>query len=204
MCLKSDFEEIILKLAKKKGLSVLIKILSPMDCLPLSGSIYIWWNMKKMYIKWDFKAVRFKPATKGQSDKGFLLTSKVCPEGVVCSCPGSIYIYKIIKNVYKVRFLFLNLQRMGKVIRAFCWHQKFVPKGLYALAQGLYTCIKSLKMCIKSDFGEIVLKLATNGQSDKGFLLTSAFVPKGLSVKKALPCIPGPGVRWAFTGPLVL
>ena len=29
---------------------------------------------------------------------------------------------------------------------------------------------------------EIVLKLATNEQSDKGFLLTSAFVPKGLSV----------------------
>ena len=28
---------------------------------------------------------------------------------------------------------------------------------------------------------EIVLKLATNGQSDKGFLLTSTFVPKGLS-----------------------
>ena len=28
---------------------------------------------------------------------------------------------------------------MGKVIRDFCWHQKFVPKGLYALAPGLYT-----------------------------------------------------------------
>ena len=41
---------------------------------------------------------------------------------------------------------------MGKVIRAFCWHQKFVPKGLFALAPGLYTYIKSLKMCIKSDF----------------------------------------------------
>ena len=46
---------------------------------------------------------------------------------------------------------------------------------------GLYTCIKSLKMCIKSDFKEIVLKLATNGQSDKGFPLTSAFVPNMLS-----------------------
>ena len=28
---------------------------------------------------------------------------------------------------------------------------------------------------------EIVLKLATNGQDDKGFLLTSTFVPKELS-----------------------
>ena len=36
-------------------------------------------------------------------------------------------------------------------------------------------------MCLKSYFKEIVLKLATNGQSDKGFLLTSTFVPKGLS-----------------------
>ena len=43
--------------------------------------------------------------------------------------------------------------------------------------QGTYTCIKSFKMCLK----ETVLKLATNGQSDKGFLLTSTFVPKGLS-----------------------
>ena len=147
---------------------------------------------------------------------------------------------------------------MVEVIRAFYWHQKFVPKGFSALAPGLYTCIKSLKMCIKSDFEEIILKLATygqtvvikilspmnclplheaiyiwwnmkkmyikldfkaiffkaatSGQSDKGFLLTSTFVPKGLSAHalglytciKALKYIPGPGVRWAFTGPLVL
>ena len=50
---------------------------------------------------------------------------------------------------------------------------------------------------------EIVLKLATNGQSDEDFLLASTFVPKGLSVPaqglytciKALGYIPGPGVR---------
>ena len=50
---------------------------------------------------------------------------------------------------------------------------------------------------------EIVLKFATNGQSDKGFLLTSTFVPKGLSAPalglytciKALKYISGPGVR---------
>ena len=59
---------------------------------------------------------------------------------------------------------------------------------------------------------EIVLKLATNGQSDKFFLLTSTFVPKGLPVPalglytciKALKYIPGPGVRRACTGLLVL
>ena len=65
-------------------------------------------------------------------------------------------------------------------------------------------------MCLKSYmyFKEIVLKLATdglatNGQSDKGFLLTSTFVPKMLSAPalglytciKALKYIPGPGFR---------
>ena len=82
---------------------------------------------------------------------------------------------------------FLNWLQMGKVIRNFCWHQNFVPKGLSVPALGLYTCIKSFKLCLKSYFKEIVLKLATNGQSDKGFLLTSTFVPKGF----VYPC---PGV----------
>ena len=90
--------------AKRKDLSVVIKILSPRDCLPL---------------------------------------------------PGAIHMVKPEKNVYKIglqsNFVF-NLQQMGKVIRAFCWHQKFVPKGLSSLALGLYTYIKSLNMCLKSDF----------------------------------------------------
>ena len=60
-------------------------------------------------------AVLFKPATNGQSDKGFCLSP-----GVFCPCPAAIFIYEIIKNVYKIRFLFLNLQHMGKEIRAFC------------------------------------------------------------------------------------
>ena len=37
------------------------------------------------------------------------------------------------------------------------------------------------KNCLKSDFKENFLKLATNDRSDKMFLLTSNFVPKGLS-----------------------
>ena len=58
---------------------------------------------------------------------------------------------------------------MVEVIRAFCGHQKLVPKGFSALAPGLYTCIKSLKMCIKSDFEEIILKIATYRQREKAF-----------------------------------
>ena len=70
---------------------------------------------------------------------------------------------------------------MVKVIRAFCWHQTFVPKRFSAFAPGLYTCIKPLKTCIKSDFEEIILKLATYGQREKAFLLSYNFVPNGLS-----------------------
>ena len=87
---------------------------------PARGFIHMVKKMKKMYKKSDFRAMFFKPATNGQNDKGFLLTSKVCPQGAVCPCPGAIYVYKIIKNVYKFRFLSLNLQRIGKVIRASC------------------------------------------------------------------------------------
>ena len=60
-------------------------------------------------------------------------------------------------------------------------------------------------MCLKSNFKEIVLKLATNGQSDKAFLLTSTFVLNGLSPPalglytciKALQYIPGLGDHWS-------
>ena len=101
MCIKSDFEEIILKLAtygqRENGLSVVIKILSPMDCLSLPGAIYIWWNMKKMYIKSDFKAIFFKPATNGQSDKGFLLTSTFVPKGLSAPALGLYTCIKALK-----------------------------------------------------------------------------------------------------------
>ena len=115
--------------AKRKGLYVFIKILSPVDYLPLPGAIYIWWNMKKMYIKSDFKAIFFKPATNGQSDKGFLLTSKFCAQGVVCRCPGAIYLYTLIKNVYKFSFLFLKLATIGQSDKGFLLTSTFVPRG---------------------------------------------------------------------------
>ena len=85
----------------------------------------------------------------------------------------------ILKALLIVLFFIWNLQQMVEVIRAFCWHQKFAPKGFSTLAHGLYTCIESFKMCLKSYFKEIVLKLAANGQNGKGFLLTSTFIPKG-------------------------
>ena len=71
---------------------------------------------------------------------------------------------------------------MNEVTRHFWWNQNFVPWGLSAPALGQYTDIKSWKnkKWIKSDFKEIFLKLATNGWSDKMFLLTSKFHPQGV------------------------
>ena len=57
-----------------------------------------------MCIKAEFKEICLKLATNGRSGKSFLLTSKVCPQGAFCPCPGAVYMYKIMKNVYKIRF----------------------------------------------------------------------------------------------------
>ena len=78
--------------------------------------------------------------------------------------------------MYKIRLqrdFFLNLQQMNEVTRHICWHQNFVPWGLSAPANEnlLY------KIRLHGDF----LKLATYEWSDKRFLLTSKFCPKGLS-----------------------
>ena len=51
---------------------------------------------------------------------------------------------------------------------------------------------KNMKqLCLKSDFKDIFLKLATNGQSDKAFLLTSEFCPQ----RVVCPC-PGAIYMW--------
>ena len=68
-----------------------------------------------MCIKSEFKEIIWKLATNGQSDLGFLLTSKLCHQMVVCSWPGPIYMHKNIKNMYKIRpqsDYFLNLQQI--------------------------------------------------------------------------------------------
>ena len=72
------------------------------------------------------------------------------------------------------------MQEIGKATRLFCWHQNFLYKRLSAPAPGLYTYEKILKMCIQAEFKEICLKLATNGRSNKGFLLTSKVCPQGV------------------------
>ena len=92
---------------------------------------------------------------------------------------------------------------MGKEKMPFCCHQNFVINMLSVPARGYIHVVELEITCLNSDFKEFVLKLATNGQSDKGFLLTSTFGPKGLSAPvlglytcmKALKYIPGPDVK---------
>ena len=134
-----------------------------------------------MCIKSEFKEICLKLATDGWNDKGFLLTSKVCPKGVFCPCPGAIYMRKIIENVYKIRLRRNQFQicNIWAKRRPFCCHQNFVPNGLSTPAWGYIH--NGEKMYIKSDFKANCFKPATNRQSDKGLLLTSKVVPKELS-----------------------
>ena len=67
----------------------------------LSAPAWGYIHVKKKHIekkgkKSNFKEIFFKLATNGQNEMEFLLTSKFCPQGVVCSCPGAIYMCKII------------------------------------------------------------------------------------------------------------
>ena len=126
--------------AKRKGISVVIKIFSRLDCLPLprANAIYIWWNMKNMYIKSDFTAISFKPATNGQSGEDFLLRSKVCPQGGLSAlAPGLCTYIKSLKMCIKSDFFF-KLAMYGQSDQGFLLTSKFVPKGLYALGHRGY------------------------------------------------------------------
>ena len=87
------------------------------------GAIYVYKIMKKKWIKSDFKEIFLKVfenhekngikldfweivlklATNDRSNKMFLLTSKFRPQGVICPCPAALYMYKIMKKLYKIR-----------------------------------------------------------------------------------------------------
>ena len=96
----------------------------------------------------------------------------------------------------------MKLATYGQREKAFLLLSKFCPQWIVCPCPGLYIyMVKHEKNVYKIEFQSIFFKPATNGQSDKGFLLTSTFVPKGLYVPalglytciKALKYIPGPG-----------
>ena len=69
---------------------------------------------------------------------------------------------------------------MTEVTRSFCWHQNFVPWGLYAPALGLYTCIKSWKKMYKIRL-QFLWNLQQMGKVIMPFCWHPNFVPWGLS-----------------------
>ena len=135
--------------------------------------------------KSEFKEICLKLATSGRSDTGCLLTSKVCPQGVFCPCPGAIYMYKIIKMCIKSDFeeIILKLATYGQREKAFLLSSKFcVPNGFSSPARGYIHMVKHeinvYKIGLQSNF---FCKPAINGQSDKGFDI------KSLSPRGCLP-----------------
>ena len=101
-----------------------------------------------MCIKSELKEICLKLATNGRSDKGFLLTSKVCPKRVFCPCPWAIYMYKIIRNVYKIRFWrdHLKLALYGQREKALLLSSKFCPQGVACPCPGAIYMYKSIKI----------------------------------------------------------
>ena len=74
----------------------------------------------------------------------------------------------------------LKLATDGRGDKKFLLTSKLCPLGSVCPPPGAYIhVLNHEKNCIKSDFKEIFLKLATNGLSDKAFLLTSKFCPLG-------------------------
>ena len=74
----------------------------------------------------------------------------------------------------------LKLATYDRSDKKFLLTSKLCPLGAVCpLPRGYIHVLNHEKNCIKSDFKEIALKLATNGLSDKAFLLTSKFCPLG-------------------------
>ena len=95
-CIKSVFKEIYLKLATN-GQSDKTFLFTSTFCLrgvvcPIPWGYIQVVNHYKMCMKSDFKEFLLKLATNGQLDKAFLYI-RFCLQGVVCLCPGAIYIY---------------------------------------------------------------------------------------------------------------
>ena len=115
--------------------------------VPAPG-LYTLLNHEENCIKSGFKDIFLKLVTNEWSDKTFLLTLKFCPLGVVCPCPGAIYMYKIMKkNCIKSDFkeIILKLVASDGSDKRFLLTSKFCPLGLSAPDLQLYTFIKSWK-----------------------------------------------------------
>ena len=82
-----------------------------------------------------------KLATYDRSDKKFLLTSKLCPLGAVCSLPwGYIHVLNHEKNCIKSDFkeISLKLATDDRSDKMFLLTSKFPPQGIVSPAIYMY------------------------------------------------------------------
>ena len=106
-CIKSDFNEIFLKLATNDPSDKMFLLTSkfhPQGVVsPCPGAISMYTIMKKNCIKSDFKEIFLKLVANNGSDKKFLLTSKFCPLELTAPDLQLYTFIKSWKDVYKVR-----------------------------------------------------------------------------------------------------
>ena len=118
---------------------------------------------------------------------------KTLSPGGCLPLPVAIYMYKIMKkNCIKSDFkeIFLKLATNDQSDKMFLLTSKFRPQVVVSPFPGAIYMYKIMKKnCIKSDFKEIFLKLATNDQSDKMFLLTLKFRPQVVVSPGLYTCI---------------
>ena len=97
MCIKSDCNEIILKLAtygqREKAFLLSSKFCSQYVVCPCPGLYTCGKNMKKRV------EIVLELATNGQSDKGFLLTSTFVPKGLSAPALGLYTCIKALKYI---------------------------------------------------------------------------------------------------------
>ena len=82
--------------------------------------------------------LRKKLTTYDWSHKLFLLTSKFCPQGVVCPCPGLYACIKAWTNMYKIRVQrdFFKLATNGQSDKAFLLTLQLCPKRVVCPCSG--------------------------------------------------------------------
>ena len=143
-CIKSDFQKNFFKLNANEHSDKRFLLTSKFCPLWLSAPdlrLYTCIKYEKSGIKSDVKEIFLKLATNDRSDRMFLLTLKCRPQGVVSPYSGAIYMYKIMKKLYKIRLqscFFFKVVAHDRSNKRFLLTSKFCSQGLSAPDLRLY------------------------------------------------------------------
>ena len=153
---------------KWQDISVNIKTL-PLGETALAPELCTCINSWICFIKLDFKDIVFETCNKWPKWQDVPVEIEILSPRVVSPCPKTIYMYKIMEKMYKIRLKLVANDRSDK--RSVDIKYKFSPLGLSALTCSYVYLLNHEKMCIKSEVEEIFFKLAINDHSDEAFLL---------------------------------